>query len=258
MATSSYTFSSNTTDFTTSLLTPLDLISKKYEVALARLETYYSIPNIKRNVNNIFRYSSDGTTWKEIILDTSSYELVDINNEIERQMSVNGDYDTINNESYINIIGNTAEFKSIVVIKNDVYKVNFGGKYTIGKLLGFTGVILNSGYHKSPKVVDITPISSILVNVDIINGSYYNGANANIIYTFAPAVKPGGKIIEKPNPHEYLPISLSIINSVRIWLTDQDQRPIDNRGEELVIRLTIREISNIEESFIKAMKKMND
>jgi|SRR5882757_5566233 len=259
MTTSSYIFQSNSTDFTTYLSTPLNLDNRKYEVALVRLETYNSIPNIKKDVNNVFRYSPDnGTTWKEIIFDTGSYELDDINNEIERQMVVKGDYDVLNNESYINITGNTAELKTILTIKNNMYKVKFSGKHNMQKLLGFTPVNLNYGYHKSPNIVDISSVISILVNLSIVSGSFLNGSNAQIIYTFAPAVRPGAKIIEAPSPHEFLPISLSMIDNIRIWLTDQNQKPIDNRGENLVVRLAIREVRNVEESFINAMKKMNE
>ncbi len=209
MSVSSYTFTSKTTDFTTNLSSPINLNDKRCEVALVRFETYNSFPNIKKDVNNIFRYSPDnGATWKEIIFDTGSYELKDISIEIDRQMVNNGDYDTINNETFINIIGLTLH--TIVIIKHDRYKVDFGGRYSIGSLLGFPSVILNEGYHKSPKIVDISSLISIFVNVDIISGSYINGTNAQTIYTFAPNVKPGGKIIEAPTPHEYLPIPQSM------------------------------------------------
>jgi len=175
-------------------------------------------------------------------------------------MIVNGDYDLINDESYINIEPNVAELESILIIKNPKYKVSFGGKNNIGKLLGFPAVIYDAGYHESPKIVDISPITSILVNVDIVNGSYLNGSRAPIIYTFAPAVGPGRKIIESPTIPMYLPVSQSELSSVRIWLTDQNQRPVNNRKETLTIRLSMREIKkrNTKRSFAKAIKKLNE
>ena len=257
MSTSSYTFTSKTTDFTTYLSNSINLIGKKCEVALVRLETFNSFPNIKENVNNELRYSPDnGTTWKDLLFDTGSYEIVDINIEIARQMTNNGDYDAINNESYINVL--IFSSRIIVIIKNDRYKVDFGGRKSIGKLLGFPSIILDEGYHKSSNLVDINPITSIFVHIDIVSGSFLNGSKSQIIYTFAPAVKPGAKIIEKPSPHEYLPISQSMISKVRIWLTDEDNMPVDNKGEDLIVRLAIREIINLEESFINAMVKMKE
>ena len=128
----------------------------------------------------------------------------------------------------------------------------------VGKLLGFPASVLNEGYHKSPKIIDISEIIYILIHVDILSGSFLKGSNAQIIYTFASAVKPGTKMIESPSPHEYMPISQSMIYSVRIWLTDQNLRLINNRREMLVVRLSKREIINIEESFINALNKMKE
>src|SRR5260370_13398117 len=103
MSASSFTLTSKTTDFTTYLSNPIDLIGKNLEVALVRLETFNSFPNIEENVNNIFRYSPDnGDTWKDIKFDTGSYEIDDMNIEIARQMTNNEHYDAINSESYIN------------------------------------------------------------------------------------------------------------------------------------------------------------
>ena len=54
----------------------------------------------------------------------------------------------------------------------------------------------------------------------------------------------------------YLPNSQSQISSVWIWLTDQNQRPISNREETLLIVLDVREVeaTHLEKIFIKAMK----
>jgi len=61
------------------------------------------------------------------------------------------------------------------------YKVSFE-EGTIGNLLGFTPGILSTGYNMSPNIVDIMPINTILVNIDIIQGSYINGNSSPAIY----------------------------------------------------------------------------
>jgi hypothetical protein len=64
----------------------------KYEVALLSLDMYNSIPNITGQKNNIFKYTThNGVDWKIIDLNTGSYELEAINNEIKRQLTANGD-----------------------------------------------------------------------------------------------------------------------------------------------------------------------
>src|SRR5271157_3855344 len=59
--------------------------NKKYEAALLSLDMYNSIPNIINGKNNVFEYSVDsGSTWKMSTINTGSYELSAINNEIQR------------------------------------------------------------------------------------------------------------------------------------------------------------------------------
>ena len=86
------------------------------------MSIFNSIPNIKKNVNNIFIYSSDnGATWKEIVLNVGSYKFEDITNKIDRQMVENGDYDDTSDSIYIVIEPHMVELKSIITIKHDAY-----------------------------------------------------------------------------------------------------------------------------------------
>jgi len=107
---------------------------KKYEAALLSLDTYNSIKNITKGKNNIIKYSNDnGVSWKVIELDTGSYELVTLNDEIQRTMTINGDYDEINSNFYISITPNTTisitlnttKLTSIIHTDNPIYKVDF-------------------------------------------------------------------------------------------------------------------------------------
>ena len=91
-------------DFTIQLSPPIYLNpNKKYEAALLSVNLYNSIPNITEE-NNIFKYSTDnGKTWKIITLNKGSYEIQAINDEIQRQMIINGDYDAENNKFYLTL-----------------------------------------------------------------------------------------------------------------------------------------------------------
>ena len=237
--------SCNTTDFTTNLSPSIPLENnKRYEAALISIDLYNSIPNITQ-ANNKFVYSIDnGTNWKTITLDTGSYQLQAINDEIQRQMIINDDYNKESNEFYISITANISELKSIVNISNTSYKVDFTVKDSVGSILGFD-TIISHGYNKSQKIVNITSINSVLVNVDIISGSYVNGNQSPAIYSFSPnSVPPGYFISEHPNPPIYYPLNRSYINSIKVWLTDQNNNLIDLRGETITVRLCIREIEN--------------
>jgi len=218
--------------------------NKKYEAALLSLDTYNSIPNINKGKNNIFKYSNNnGLAWKVIELDTGSYEIDTLSDEIQRILVLNGDYDNINLKFYITISPNKSKLTSIVHIDNPNYKVDFTVSKSIGTLLGFKKVVINAGYNESTSIVDIMTLNSILVNIDIISGSYVNGTALPVIYSFYPNVSPGYKIVETPNPQLiYHPVTRNDISKMRVWLTNQDNRPVDLRGEILTVRIFVREI----------------
>ena len=247
--------SSKMNNFCTEFNPPIHLSANKiYEAALLSIDTYYSFPNITTENNN-FKYYN-GQNWKTIKLDTGSYEVQAINDEIQRQMVTNNDYSQERNEFYITISANTSKLKSVLHISNPSYNVDFSVENSIGPTLGFNTEILNSGYHEFPKIVDIMKINSILVNVDIISGSYVNGMQHPVIYSFFPNVAPGRKIVERPNPSlSYYPVNRHQIDRIMVWLTDQDNKPVDLRGETVTIRLELREVQNTEEQIINGVKQ---
>src|SRR6201996_7456254 len=213
--------------FTTFMNPPIYLDKNaKYEAALLSYDMYYSSPNIT-NENNNFTYSTDnGNTWKTILLDKGSYELKAINNEIQRQLISNGDYNQETNENYISITANVSKLKSIVHISHNEYLIDFNMSNSIGSTLGFNPSTISYGYNESHKIVDIMKINSILVNIDIISGSYVNGIQHPVIYSFFPNVAPGSKIVERPNPSlTYYSVTRSTIDRVTVLLTDQNNKP---------------------------------
>ena len=213
---------------------------KEYEIALVNLETYYLFPNIDKT-NNVFVYSPDNSnSWVKIKIPVGSYEIDDINNTIQHEMQKRGHHDPINEDYYINISPNSNTLKSVLILEKD-YQVDFNYENSLAKVLGFTGAKYTEEFHKSENVVNILGINSILVNIDIISGSYVNGTTKNTIYSFFPKVSPGYKIIEMPRNLFYLPITLDTINRLTVSITDQDDHLLNLRNEKLTIRFHIRE-----------------
>ena len=233
--------SSDKTNFNTRFNPKLELDEKKkYEIALVNLETYYSFPNIDET-NNTFVYSPDnGNSWEKIKIPEGSYEIDDINNAIQHEMEKRTHYDEINEDYYINIAPNNNTLKSVLILEKG-YQVDFNHQNSLAKVLGFTGTKYTEGFHESENVVDILRINSILVNIDIISGSYVNGTTKSTIYSFFPDVSPGYKIIESPVNLVYLPITLDTIDSLNVTITDQDYHLLNLRNEKLTIRFHIRE-----------------
>ena len=90
-------------------------------------------------------------------------------------------------------------------------------------------------------MVNILTNNSILVNIDIISG-YVNGSTKPKIYSFFPNVSSGYKINENPHNLLYLPLTSDTINSITIWLIDQNGNELNLRGEYLSMRFHLREI----------------
>ena len=148
------------------------------------LETYYSFPNID-DTNNVFVYSpNNGNSWVKIKNTEGSYEIDDMNNTIHHEMEKRGHHDPINEDYYINISANSNTQKSVLIVED--YQVDFNQQNSIAKVLGFTGAKYTGGFHESQNVVNILSINSILVNIDIISGSYVNGTMKNTIFSFFP------------------------------------------------------------------------
>ena len=208
--------SDNESSFKTRFNPKLDLDRDKvYEIALVNLETYYSFPNIDET-NNVFVYSpNNGNSWVKIKIPEGSYEIGDINNTIEHEMEKRGHHDPTNEDYYINISANSNTLKSVLILENG-YQVDFNNQNSLSKVLGFTGTKYTEGFHESENVVNILSINSILVNIDIISGSYVNGTTKNTIYSFFPKVSPGYKIIESPVNLVYLAITLDTIDRLSV------------------------------------------
>ena len=108
------------------------------------------------------------------------------------------------------------------MIINNNCEVDFRRYNSINSLIGFGSKRYTSGFNESEDMVNILTINSILVNIDIISGSYVNGSTQPTIYSFFLAVSPGYKIIEYPHNLLYLAITADTIHSITVWLTDEN------------------------------------
>ena len=205
--------------------------SCRYEMALCRLETYYSFPNIDAT-NNMVKMSKDnGKTWTLISIPIGCYEIKAINNVLQRLIvEVAGGKADI-----VTLSPNPNTLKCILEIKTDDYKVDFNVDHSLRSVLGFNAKIYKHGRHESENLVDIMNVNSILVHCDIVGAARVNGIEAPVIYNFFPNVAPGEKIVSKPLHLIHLPLMLNVISHMTCWLTDQNGRELDLRGEELTL-----------------------
>lgn len=233
-----YEQNKNTAYYTQNFITPIVLDSREYEVAVISLETFYSFPNITEGVNNVFAYKDTSDAESKLItLPTGSYEIANIASEIKRQA---GD------DAYNNMVleRNDATLKAVFKLGPN-YRIDFTHPSSIRSILGFSARIVGGTkdkYYPGDHIVNILTVNTVFVNCDVINNSYNNGVLAPIIYSFFPNVAPGFKIVRNVENPIYLPINKNQINNITVWLTDQNNNPLNFRGETITIRFHLRRI----------------
>ena len=212
---------------------PLNLqANRDNQLAMANLETYYSFANIRKG-NNSFKWSIDeAKTWTFHHIPTGCYELKAINAEITR----------ISGNSDITILRNVNTLQCILTGVGAKCKVSFEVPNSLASLLGFKlNIVYGVGRHTSEKRVNIMSVNSILVHCNIIHSSYMHSQQAPVVYNFFPNTAPGQVILEAPHNLIYLPVTVEVISTLSVWLTDHDGEHLDLRGEKLTIRFHLRE-----------------
>lgn len=218
---------------------PLNFPGCQYEIALCGIETYYSFPNID-NTNNKICVSITNKKkrdWHTLEIPTGCYEIATINSTLKRLLK---EVTKTERDDYICITANRNTLRCVLTIANDVW-VDFKSEHgTLRKVLGFEQEVYQSGRYESPHPVNIMRINSIFVHCDIVKLSRNNGIESPIVYTFFPNVSPGQKIVNRPRNLIYLPLTLSVISQMTVWLTDQYDKPLNNRNEEITVTFHIR------------------
>ena len=67
------------------------------------------------------------------------------------------------------------------------------------------------------------------------------GTQTPVVYNFFPNAAPAQKILEAPRNLIYRPMTVDVISTFSVWLTDQDGEHLDLRGEKLTIRFHLCE-----------------
>lgn len=205
---------------------PIEL-DQNYVCGLISFDTYHSIPNVDIT-NNLFHIGNH-----VIEVPVGSYELSDISEFITTK------YHQLNEKGILKIQANYNTLQTY--INSTIDPIYFNKERSIGSLLGFTARKLEQGveYH-SDKTIDITKINTVIVECNIVNGSYINNTSAHTLHQFSLVVSPGYKITESPVNVIYLPVNTRTISSIVLKVVDQDGNLINFRGEKISIRLHLK------------------
>lgn len=227
MSSVTFTLSGNSSVLTTNFFPPIELSNQHdYECGLIDFQSYHSIPNIDEHMNKISIGSS------EILIPTGTYEIDELNKFIKLHIPKNETFE-------LSVNKNTLHCEILSSLQIDFIEDN-----TIAPLLGFNKRKLQPHcVHISDNLANIFRVDIVRIECDLIKGSYLNHKKTHTLHEFFPKVAPGFKIIESPRNVIYFPINKSIIDSISLSFLDQNNQPINFRGESITVRVHIRRIN---------------
>lgn len=167
----------------------------------------------------------------ELIIPPGAYELKNILEYIKKAFALLG----IKFDAAIN------EFTQRVMLHSCSVNLHFNREDSIHRLLGFDDTIIPAKTSKEAEnIVNITTLNTIVIECDLIDGSYINGDKFHTLHQFANQTTHGYKIVEVPHSVVYLPIKNNRIQSIQIRIADQDGNLIDFCGEKISCRIHIK------------------
>lgn len=169
----------------------------------------------------------------EVSIEPGYYEIDDIILQLKKSEFIE------KSRTLIELVKHTLKVK----IKSN-WAVDFTSPNSIGKVLGFSNKrIIEPGkqvYSDIP--VNIFSINTVKVHCNLIRANIEDlKRNTHVLYDFPlDDHNIGGKIIKEPNNICYFTVNTSVIHELVIRITDQDNKLIDFRGEQVNLTLNFR------------------
>ena len=213
--------------------------NKNYYLALGSITMAYCWYNVSSDYNNnTLKYSQDsGKTWHTITLPNGNFSYLELNSYIQSEITSNG-----HTKDGISIKFVSPLFKVLLSMKSG-FQVNLSGG-DFGKLLGFEKKIYTaSGY--GPKLPDITrSVDNVFIHTNIISNSVVSSNQSDVIYRFSVDNLPLSYPFHiEPRIPLFTKINTNRIQDLRIYITDEFNRPLDLNNIPISLILIVREAS---------------
>ena len=230
---------SNPADITIRFPEALKLGSLNWDVALLQVVCWYSVFN---TVSQSIQYSHDsGSTWTTVSFPDGVYNIGAYNAALHAVMEANGHWDSTNKSHYITLFANEAIAKVYLEITSGTYQLRIPSN-NMPTLLGMpAGDYTTSQYGANIPDINLG-VELFVINCDLVDESYSNGRASQALFDITPNASPNGQINRFPQPEPiWMPVNKNTINSVRIWITDQQGRNLDFNGEHFTYTIGFRE-----------------
>jgi hypothetical protein len=134
--------------------------------------------------------------------------------------------------------------KAIMTIKKTGYQINFTKPKSLNIILGFKSKIYKDPVNTSEEIIKVTLTNDIDIHCNLISSnSYVNGINKPILYSVsAYSVDVGAKIIVSEIIPIYLPINTSVIDSIRFWIMDENEKLLNFNTEVIILECILTQL----------------
>ena len=233
------------------------------QIALASITMYNSTPNISAALgNNTFQYKWIDATTYTVTMPDGFYEISDMNNFLHQTMLNNGHYltekSTNNAVWFLTMSVNTSTYKIDLLAFPMINTFYTSALYdtptppspipawsvpasstnpqfiipatNFDDIIGFAAGTYPAAQNNTAIVVSsssvppqVNPLSSYLVKCNLVNNPY--GIPNSLIYSFPPSASFGQQYVVAPNEYSFIDAQEGYYNTMRIEITDQNDRP---------------------------------
>lgn len=233
------------------------------KIALASITMYNSTPNISAALgNNTFQYRWIDAGVYTVTMPDGFYEISDMNNFLHQTMLNNGHYltekSTNNAVWFLTMSVNTSTYKIDLLAFPMINTFYTSALYdtptppspipawsvpasstnpqfiipatNFDDIIGFAAGTYPAAQNNTAIVVSsssvppqVNPLSSYLVKCNLVNNPY--GIPNSLIYSFPPSASFGQQYVVAPNEYSFIDAQEGYYNTMRIEITDQNDRP---------------------------------
>ena len=199
----------------------------------------YSWYNIDASFgNNKIRWRKKTEEWQTLIFPNGMYDYKDINSFLQTQT---GKVDPKDKDSdFIFTLYFDMTIFRVFILMHENYELDFSeGKFA--ELVGYEKKILTGKKNfVGAMVPDITrSVDWVFLHCDLISRRA-NDVPSDVLYSFSTTgLQVSSSFQKEPYRLEWHPVNKSEINSIRIWVTDGRDNPLDLNGIDVAVSIMI-------------------
>lgn len=224
---------------------PLQIPSdaKSCYVGVEEATIWNNIPNILDGVNNHF-YIDEGKGFVDVTIPQGLYDLPGLQSAIDREYVALG-----GTTGLFTLIGDDSTQRVVIQINVAAVQIDFTQANTPKDILGFNSQLVppapSVGFYTqiADNVANFNTLEYLLIHSDIsIQGIRINSSYNQTISKVSINSPPGSQILYTPfNAPRSSCFNLigQIKKTIRFWLTDQNNQPVNTGGENWSCRLLI-------------------